>query len=137
MTKEEAKITLANLKRYMSGGGAVDKSVNKAIDMAIEALGKSEPHWIPVEQELPKLRHDVLLTVFFHEKWNVAEGYRQDGEFMFWNNGRLDSVLDEENRVIAWMPKPEPYKPTVPPECEGDCGWCKPTVIEKCKGVTT
>ena len=23
-----------------------------------------------------------------------------------------------------------------PPECEGDCGWCKPSVIEKCKGVT-
>ena len=69
-----------------------------------------EPHWIPVEQALPELRHDVLLTVFFHERWNVAEGYRQDGEFMFWNHGRLDSVLDEENRVIAWMPKPEPYK---------------------------
>ena len=75
-------------------------------------LGKSEaePHWIPVEQALPELMHDVLLTVFFHERWNVAEGYRQDGEFMFWNNGRLDSVLDEENRVIAWMPSPEPYK---------------------------
>ena len=25
---------------------------------------------------------------------------------------------------------------TTPPECEGDCGWCKPSVIEKCKGVT-
>ena len=69
-----------------------------------------EPHWIPVEQALPELRHDVLLTVFFHERWNVAEGYRQDGEFMFWNNGILESVLDEENRVIAWMPKPEPFK---------------------------
>ena len=69
-----------------------------------------EPHWIPVEQALPELRHDVLLTVFFHEKWNVTEGYRQDGEFMFWNHGRLDSVLDEENRVMAWMPKPEPFK---------------------------
>ena len=69
-----------------------------------------EPHWIPVTERLPKLRHDVLLTVFFHERWNVAEGYRQEGEFMFWNNGILDSVLDEENRVRAWMPKPEPYK---------------------------
>lgn len=66
--------------------------------------------WIPVTERLPKLRHDVLLTVFFHERWNVAEGYRQEGEFMFWNNGILDSVLDEENRVRAWMPKPEPYK---------------------------
>lgn len=79
---------------------------------AVEQLPpiQPEPHWIPVEQALPELRHDVLLTVFFNERWNVAEGYRQDGEFMFWNNGRLDSVLDEENRVIAWMTKPEPYK---------------------------
>ena len=23
-----------------------------------------------------------------------------------------------------------------PPECEGDCGWCKTSVIEKCKGMT-
>ena len=76
----------------------------------INKLPSAEPHWIPCSERLPELRHDVLLTVFFHEKWNVTEGYRQDGEFMFWNHGRLDSVLDEENRVIAWMPKPEPFK---------------------------
>jgi hypothetical protein len=35
----------------MSGGGVVDKSVNKAIDMAIEALSQPEPHWIPVTKE--------------------------------------------------------------------------------------
>lgn len=75
-----------------------------------DGIPSAEPHWIPCSERLPELRHDVLLTVFFHEKWNVTEGYRQDGEFMFWNHGRLDSVLDEENRVIAWMPKPEPYK---------------------------
>ena len=83
---------------------------NKIMDAFDEYVESNESHWIPVEQALPELRHDVLLTVFFHERWNVAEGYRQDGEFMFWNHGRLDSVLDEENRVIAWMPKPEPYK---------------------------
>lgn len=83
---------------------------NAIMDAFDEYVDSNEPHWIPVTERLPKLRHDVLLTVFFHERWNVAEGYRQDGEFMFWNNGRLDSVLDEENRVIAWMPKPEPYK---------------------------
>ena len=43
------------------------------------------------------------------------------------------------NTALAWMycEVPEPYKPTVPPECEGDCGWCKTSVIEKCKEVTT
>lgn len=84
----------------------MQKFEEDAIKTVLDAL----PRWIPVTERLPELRHDVLLTVFFHERWNVAEGYRQDGEFMFWNNGRLDSVLDEENRVIAWMPKPEPFK---------------------------
>ena len=39
MTNQEAQNALANLKRYMSGGGAVDRVTNKAIDIAIEALG--------------------------------------------------------------------------------------------------
>ena len=38
MTNQEAQNALANLKRYMSGGGAVDRVTNKAIDIAIEAL---------------------------------------------------------------------------------------------------
>ena len=42
MTNKEAQLALANLKRYMSGGGAVDRGTNKAIDMAIEALSKPE-----------------------------------------------------------------------------------------------
>lgn len=70
-----------------------------------------EQDWIPVSKELPKLRHDVWLTVFFHESWMVVEGYRQDGEFMFWYHGRLESALDEENRVTAWKPKSKPYQP--------------------------
>lgn len=71
----------------------------------------TEQDWIPVNEEMPPLRHDVWLTVFFHEKWNVTEGYRQDGEFMFWNHGILESALDEENRVTAWKPKSKPYQP--------------------------
>ena len=42
MTNKEAQLTLANLKRYISGGGAVDRGTNNAIDMAIEALSKPE-----------------------------------------------------------------------------------------------
>lgn len=42
MTNEEAQNALANLKRYISGGGAVDRGTNNAIDMAIEALSKPE-----------------------------------------------------------------------------------------------
>lgn len=34
----EATNTLANLKRYISGGGVVDKKASEAINMAIRAL---------------------------------------------------------------------------------------------------
>ena len=85
---------------------------NRALDKIRELPPITvEQDWIPVNEEMPPLRHDVWLTVFFHEKWNVTEGYRQDGEFMFWNHGRLDSALDEENRVTAWKPKSKPYQP--------------------------
>ena len=49
MTNKEAQLALANLKQYMSGGGAVDRGTNRAIDMAIKAL-EAEPHWIPVTE---------------------------------------------------------------------------------------
>ena len=38
MTREEAIKTLANFKRYISGGGVIDAKANEALDMAIEAL---------------------------------------------------------------------------------------------------
>lgn len=69
-----------------------------------------EPHWIPVTERLPEIRHDVLFTVFFHETWRTMQGYRQDGEFMFWYNGRLETALDNEHRVSAWTPLPEPMR---------------------------
>lgn len=110
MTKEEAKITLAKLKRYMSGGGVVDKSVNKAIDMAIEALSKPEPHWIPVT-ERPDKSGDYLAT--------LIDGAEKWVEIIYWNEtfgGSWQAVIGDEEyystigNVIAWMPLPEPYK---------------------------
>jgi len=54
MTNQEAQTALANLKRYMSGGGAVDRVTNKAIDMAIEALKQPEPCDDAVSREAVK-----------------------------------------------------------------------------------
>lgn len=102
MTKEEAKITLAKLKRYMSGGGVVDKSVNKAIDMAIEALSKPEPHWIPVTERLPDKEGEYLIT-------NDAGGVK---------NIEVDTLLHYEDgepfwfysqNPIAWRELPVPF----------------------------
>lgn len=95
------------------------RGLARTIVKAIKQLPSAQPtiqpqtwKWIPVSERLPELRHNVLLTVYYHESWSTVEGYRQDGEFMFWHNGMLDSVLDEENRVAAWMPLPIAYKVT-------------------------
>jgi hypothetical protein len=95
MTKEGAKITLANLKRYMSGGGVVDKSVNKAIDMAIEALSQPEPHWIPVTERLPGIG-ELVLDDSLSINW------------MSYRSGGKEWVFPRD--VIAWMPLPEPMR---------------------------
>lgn len=104
-------VRIGKLKRRGLNEG--EKAISLDVVGAIKGLppATTEQDWIPVNEEMPPLRHDVWLTVFFHEKWNVTEGYRQDGEFMFWNHGRLESALDEENRVTAWKPKSKPYQP--------------------------
>lgn len=38
MTREEAINTLANFKKYISGGGATDRKQSQALDVAIKSL---------------------------------------------------------------------------------------------------
>ena len=109
MTNEEAKIALANLKRYMSGGGVIDKETNMAIDMAIDALGKLEPHWIPVTERLPEIGEYVLCMIRqkyrgqFHVCHYVDKDKYITHPYFDWrHNGFPD--------VVAWMPLPEPIK---------------------------
>ena len=104
-------VRIGKLKRRGLNEG--EKAISLDVVGAIKGLppATTEQDWIPVNKEMPPLRHDVWLTVFFHESWMVVEGYRQDGEFMFWYRGRLESALDEENRVTAWKLKSKPYQP--------------------------
>ena len=82
-----------------------------------------EPHWIPVEQELPEEETDVLVTVHFlglkqtHPNgWNdhIKESYYVEvashicGE---WSSASDDyKIARDRHKVIAWMPLPEPFK---------------------------
>ena len=113
MTAKEAQTALANLKRYISGGGAVDRGMNKAIDMAIEALSQLEPHWIPVTERLPNKEEKSY--------WVCLEGGGQcqcrwtndmyglgANEWSKWGWHVMDKP--QYSVVVAWRELPESYK---------------------------
>lgn len=106
MTNKEAQLALANLKRYISGGGAVDRGTNKAIDMAIEALGKPEPHWIPVTVEPT----DRMICYVILKDTNDKNRQNWVAEVIYtpWDGFDLMDGIE----AMAWMPKqyPEAYK---------------------------
>ena len=62
MTNKEAINTLGNLRRYVSGGGVVDRSVDGAIKMAIEALELKMPKK-PIYEEIDKYIKNRFITV--------------------------------------------------------------------------
>ena len=109
---------------------------NAIMDAFDEYVDSNEPHWIPVTEDTLPERNRVVVVCGEKGTWDFGT-YRGHGNDIHYWNWKKNTY----KRVYWWMYKenalPEPYKPTVPPECEGDCGWCKPSVIEKCKGVTT
>lgn len=106
MTTKEAQIALANLKRYISGGGAVDRNTNKAIDMAIEALGGSEPHWIPVTQALPE---DDTVVLVCGKNGGIYTAIHNNSKTWIRGWWKMNSKNHYCNPV-AWMPLPHPVR---------------------------
>lgn len=81
---------------------------------AIEALPVIEQGWIPVEEELPELEKDVLISIecaFPEKTYEVFKASRtKDGRSgrAYWWIPEFGTVPDTE--VTAWMELPEPYK---------------------------
>ena len=90
----------------------------RAIDTVLNAI----PHWIPVEQDLPKENY-------------LADGYVEPSQYVlvcvnyhickvsrYWGHRKSKGVSDyvipdwmdledwDSDNVVAWMPLPEPYK---------------------------
>lgn len=80
MTTKEAQIALANLKRYISGGGAIDGDTNEAINMAIKALSEPEPkkgEWKYVEPEPEYIKAvDMVIKVLKEPKCKKGKWIR-------------------------------------------------------------
>ncbi len=79
----------------------------------LEELPSAQPHWIPTSERLPKISEDVLLSHFDE----VTIGWlNSDGSLSIFD-GQECVNADE---VSAWMPLPEPYKPSVIEKCLGE-----------------
>lgn len=69
------------------------------IEYELESLPSAHPHWIPCSERLPGKNCRCLTTNTawgaFEVDWNV------------WINGEW---LYQNEKPIAWMPLPEPYK---------------------------
>ena len=107
MNYEEAK---AVLQSYKDNPLVNNK---EAFEIAIQAL---EQRWIPVSERLPDVHKEVLLTICdnsalqgFNENFvSVRCGKYQPHEYRM--NWVVDGVYYHFDNVIAWQPKPEPYK---------------------------
>lgn len=87
-----------------------DLMVNKAHDMAIEALS-AESEWIPCSERLPEF---PFISCDAHGNIHIPQGiFTFEDSRGIWC---IDDVYDDKrtlhygNRIIAWMPLPTPYK---------------------------
>lgn len=121
MTRKEAIETLkANYP------DACYEQLREAVDMAISALEKPEPKWIPVSERLPEEDGEYLVLYHIQSKYKpyvydvrlFANNLYKIDEYDFYDKkGQKGWVyydreygFCEDDSVIAWMPLPEPYK---------------------------
>ena len=75
----------------------------------------AEPHWIPVEQELPETDDEVLTTYIVNgnrkKRYVETSRYYYDGFSGYWSSPWDEyRIAGTRIEVIAWMPLPEFYK---------------------------
>ena len=107
-------------KALESVPSAQPEAVEEAKNAVLSVI-KSEPHWTPCSEELPKENGHYLVT--FHQtateedlgfdmddtdvrkmRYDTKHGWRTPIHIPSWIN---DAVV---STVLAWMPLPEPYK---------------------------
>lgn len=73
--------------------------------------------WIPISEKFPQEDEDVLLQF----PSNQGVGYYEDGDWIInTGDGIYCTIGYNEEKPIAWMPLPEPYKKDAPASNDDD-----------------
>ena len=107
LTKEQVIKNLEDIVRF--GGLMMSSKFVESVRIAMEAY-INQQDWIPVSEGLPKERGTYIVT----EKVFSLNDRKHTGRFDLMTeqvefcNGKWERASFYE--IIAWMPKPEPYK---------------------------
>ena len=92
------------------GGLAVCRCVDLMAQDALELL-KEQPHWIPVEERLPKSMANKVIVYLQHEDYVPEIGYghyeKYKGEEMWYNLETDEQFIKRGYKVTHWMPMPK------------------------------
>lgn len=116
MTKKEAiellKLQISSAEfyaRYTNNDKDAEEELKnaEAFRMAVEALS-AKVDWIPCSKGLPDIGEDVLTTDIYGDVdiETLTEVPRSDD--VIWEDE--DGFYTDFEYIIAWMPKPKPYK---------------------------
>ena len=101
MLTNKKAIEILNALAWVQGGPDREEVI-AAVSMAIEALNQTT--WIPVDERLPENGFDdiVLVSIGYDMEFGRCNN---NGEWLIWSSGWIYC-----DKVLAWMPLPEPYK---------------------------
>jgi len=121
MTNRDAINLLEEVKILDDTMYAYNPSYLEALDMAITALEAEETwyvtheyppktRWIPVSERLPEESETRELLLCWDDGQIVVGGYIGNRTFV---GQAWPEAASKATKVIAWMPKPKPYKEQV------------------------
>ena len=112
MTREEAIKVIEG--RFEIMDYCESARLEEALDIAIESLKQSQPHWIPCSERLPEEDNvEVLCTVKQQSKTDRSETIIVEQGCYFYGTWLLSYDNQRVNcsrEVLAWQPLPSPYQ---------------------------
>ncbi len=105
-----------NLNELVVGGEENAKAVENYLSGVFDRLNslpptQPEPHWIPVTERLPEDVEEgqkYPTVIYSTNSGEVAAGWYEILTRTWWRESISDDVI--KDKVIAWMPLPEPFK---------------------------